>query len=83
MKFKLYEYERHQEENGFTSSNLSLFMLGQYALLHFIKMEDVAPYRGIQILCVLLSPDKVFSIDVFFKGYSYSINFLLKTYTYE
>jgi energy-coupling factor transporter ATP-binding protein EcfA2 len=71
------------KENGFTSSNLSLFMLGEYALLHFIKMKDVSPYRGIQILCVLLSPDKVFSIDVFIKGYSYSINFLLKTYTYE
>jgi hypothetical protein len=81
MKIKLYEYEQQSEEDGFTSSNLSLFMVGQYALLNFIKMKDVAPYRGIQILCVVLSPDKLFSIDVFFKGYSYSINFLLKTYT--
>ena len=83
MKIKLYEYEQQSEEDGFTSSNLSLFMVGQYALLHFIKMKDVAPYRGIHILCVLLSPDKLFSIDVFFKGYSYSINFLLKTYTHQ
>jgi len=81
MKFKLYEYEQQSEDDGFTISSLTLFILGEYALLNFIKMKDVAPYRGVKILCVLLSPDKLFSIDVFFKGYSYSINFLLKTYT--
>ena len=78
MKLNLYEYNRHEYEDGETTKTLRIGVLWNLALLHFISIKSTAPYSGVRVLFTLLSPNALIGIDFFIKGRIFNIALLMR-----